>query len=73
LQCLIEGPILAAKRNKVVPISPGDRLGPYELLDPLGTGGRGAVYPVKDVRLDREIAVKVLPVCERVLRLEPPR
>jgi len=41
LQSLIEVLILAAKRNKVVPISPGDRLGPYELLGLLGAGGMG--------------------------------
>jgi serine/threonine protein kinase/tetratricopeptide (TPR) repeat protein len=42
-------------------ISAGDKLGPYEILAPLGKGGMGAVYRARDTRLHRDVAIKVLP------------
>ncbi|MDQ2978086.1 MAG: serine/threonine-protein kinase, partial [Acidobacteriota bacterium] len=43
-----------------MPIEIGTRLGPYEILSPIGAGGMGEVYRARDTRLEREVAVKVL-------------
>src|SRR5215831_3936415 len=42
-------------------LTSGTRLGPYEVLSPLGAGGMGEVYRARDQKLDREVAIKVLP------------
>src|SRR5271167_4671837 len=39
-------------------LSPGDRLGPYEILSSIGAGGMGEVWKARDTRLDRMVAVK---------------
>ncbi|HET9481321.1 MAG TPA: protein kinase [Candidatus Polarisedimenticolia bacterium] len=44
-----------------MPLSAGTRLGPYEIAGPLGAGGMGEVYRARDTRLDRIVAVKILP------------
>src|ERR1700756_4792218 len=42
-------------------LSPGDKLGPYEIRVPIGAGGMGEVYRARDTRLKRDVALKVLP------------
>jgi eukaryotic-like serine/threonine-protein kinase len=44
----------------LVPLSPGQRLGPYEILTAIGAGGMGEVYRARDTRLDRTVALKVI-------------
>jgi serine/threonine protein kinase len=46
---------------RIVILSPGTRLGPYEILAPIGAGGMGEVLKARDTRLDRIVAVNVLP------------
>src|SRR5215467_2289285 len=44
-----------------MPLQPGSRLGPYEIVSAIGAGGMGEVYRAKDPRLGRDVAIKVLP------------
>jgi serine/threonine protein kinase len=44
-----------------MPLSAGTRLGPHEIIAPIGAGGMGEVYRAKDTRLDRTVAIKILP------------
>src|SRR5579863_8331729 len=58
-----------------MPLAPGTRLGPYAILAAIGAGGMGEVYRAKDSKLDREVAIKILPEAfasdpERLVRFE---
>src|SRR5580704_13171871 len=44
-----------------MPLTPGTKLGPYEIITPVGSGGMGDVYRACDTRLGRDVAIKVLP------------
>src|SRR5437879_6963332 len=45
-----------------MPLTAGTKLGPYEVIAPLGAGGMGEVYRATDTRLDRTVAIKIVPV-----------
>ena len=49
------------EEDNLMPLAPGTRLGPYEVVGPLGAGGMGEVYKARDIRLERTVAIKILP------------
>ena len=58
-----------------MPLAPGDKIGPYEIVDLLGKGGMGEVYRAHDTNLSRDVAIKVLPAAlaqdpDRLARFE---
>src|SRR6187455_1070301 len=58
-----------------MPLVAGTRLGPYEIVSAIGAGGMGEVYRARDSRLDRDVAIKVLPTAfaqdsDRLARFE---
>ncbi len=60
-RAVVRGPDCGKLLALTMPLAPGVRLGPYEVVAPIGAGGMGEVYRARDTRLNRDVAVKVLP------------
>ena len=58
---LVRGTHRARPYSLIMPLSPGTTLGPYAVTAKIGEGGMGEVYKARDTRLDRTVAIKVLP------------
>jgi hypothetical protein len=54
-------PVKSAHRQQQMSLGVGTRLGPYEIVSAIGAGGMGEVYRARDTRLDRDVALKVVP------------
>src|SRR5688572_14644043 len=59
--CHRSGQRAKVKGQRHVTLTSGARLGPYEVESPIGVGGMGEVYRARDTRLDRAVAIKLLP------------
>src|SRR5690242_1391048 len=73
--CAISGTKAVNWFASPMPLTPGTRLGSYEIVAPLGAGGMGEVYRARDTKLDRDVAIKVLPAAlaqhpDRLARFE---
>src|SRR5512140_879427 len=55
------GSLGLGKSERTMPLSTGTKLGPYEIQSAIGAGGMGEVYRARDIRLERTVAVKVMP------------